>query len=84
MNQLLLNSPRPTRKSRGNTGFSVAAPNFWNYLSFHIRATQSLNPFKTLLKKPAYCCFLSVLLAQTQSCVFLLFLNDFSVYLLLI
>ena len=36
--------------TRGDRAFAVAAPRLWNSLPLHIRAAQSLNVFKSLLK----------------------------------
>ncbi len=48
-NQLLLTVPKTTT-SNGVHAFSVSAPTLWNSLPLHIRATKSLDIFKTLLK----------------------------------
>lgn len=49
-NQLLLAVPRSRLSTRGDRAFSVAAPKLWNSLPLHVRAAQSVEHFKTLLK----------------------------------
>ena len=46
---LLLTVPKTTT-SNGDRAFSVSAHTLWNSLPLHIRATHSLDIFKTLLK----------------------------------
>ena len=48
-NQLLLAVPRSRLATRGDRAFSVA-PKLWTSLPFHVRAAQSVEHFKTLLK----------------------------------
>ena len=48
-NQLYLTVPK-TNTSNGVHAFSVSAPTLWNSLPLHIRATASLDIFKSLLK----------------------------------
>ena len=48
-NQLYLTVPK-TNTSNGVRAFSVSAPTLWNSLPLHIRATTSLDIFKSLLK----------------------------------
>ena len=48
--QLLLVTPTTSKRSRGDRAFAAAAPRLWNSLPLHIRASQSINIFKSLLK----------------------------------
>uniref|UniRef100_A0A8C6UH90 Reverse transcriptase domain-containing protein n=1 Tax=Neogobius melanostomus TaxID=47308 RepID=A0A8C6UH90_9GOBI len=52
--QLLLEVPRSKRVTKGDRAFSVAAPKLWNDLPLHIRAAQTLDHFKSLLKTHFY------------------------------
>lgn len=52
--QLLLSVPRSRCKSKGYCAFSVAAPKLWNNLHLGIRASPSLDVFKTSLKTYFY------------------------------
>lgn len=52
--QLLLSVPRSRCKSKGDRAFSVAAPKLWNGLPLSIRASPSLDVFKTSLKTYFY------------------------------
>ena len=46
----LLTVPSSNTKSYGDRAFSVAAPKLWNSLPVHIRTSDSLSSFKSLLK----------------------------------
>lgn len=48
--QALLLVSKTKRKLRGDRAFAVAAPRLWNELPLHIRLTESLPVFKSLLK----------------------------------
>uniref|UniRef100_A0A3B4GYQ8 Reverse transcriptase domain-containing protein n=1 Tax=Pundamilia nyererei TaxID=303518 RepID=A0A3B4GYQ8_9CICH len=48
--QLLLVQPRSRLKTRGDRAFAVAAPRLWNTLPLHIRASDSIQSFKSSLK----------------------------------
>lgn len=48
--QLLLDCPRSRLKTRGDRAFSVAGPKLWNSLPLNIRAANSVDSFKSLLK----------------------------------
>ena len=48
--QMFLEKRRSRSVNRGDRAFSVAAPELWNKLPFHIRSANSLNSFKSLLK----------------------------------
>lgn len=48
--QLLLVQPRSRLKSRGDRAFALAAPEFWNNLPIGIRASDSIQSFKSRLK----------------------------------
>uniref|UniRef100_A0A3P9CN84 THAP-type domain-containing protein n=1 Tax=Maylandia zebra TaxID=106582 RepID=A0A3P9CN84_9CICH len=48
--QLLLVQPRSRHKSRGDRAFALVAPNLWNNLPIAIRASDSIQLFKSRLK----------------------------------
>ncbi len=52
--QLLLSVPRSRCKTKGDRDFSVVAPKLWNGLPLNIRASPSLNAFKSSLKTYFY------------------------------
>lgn len=64
--QLLLDVPTSRLKTRGDRAFSVAALILWKALPFHIRAAQTLENFKSLLKTHLfeffYCLLIPVVL----------------------
>ncbi len=52
--QLLLSVPRSRCKTKGDRAFSVVAPKLWNSLPLNIRASPSLDAFKSSLKTYLY------------------------------
>ncbi len=52
--QLLLSVPRSRCKTKGDRAFSVMAPKLWNSLPLNIRASPSLDAFKSSLKTYLY------------------------------
>ncbi len=52
--QLLLSVPRSRCKTKGDRAFSVVAPKLWNSLPLNIRASPSLDAFKSSLKTYFY------------------------------
>ncbi len=48
---MLLAVPRSRLKHKGDQAFAVAAPKLWNSLPPNIRASPTLDTFKTCLKK---------------------------------
>ncbi len=52
--QMISDVPRCRRKNRGDRAFVVAAPNMWNSQPLNIRAAQSIEDFKSLLKTPLF------------------------------
>ena len=50
-----LTEPSSNTKSYGDRAFSVAASKLWNSLPFHIRTSDSLSSFKSLLKTHLFC-----------------------------
>ena len=49
-NQGLLSVPKSASATYGDRAFSVAAPRLWNQLPLHIKNSESVNQFKSLLK----------------------------------
>ncbi len=52
--QLFLSVPRSRCKTKGDRAFSVVAPKLWNSLPLNIRASPSLDAFKSSLKTYFY------------------------------
>ena len=49
-NESYLNVPQCRLKTKGDRSFAVAAPKLWNSLPLHIRASETLDTFKSSLK----------------------------------